>query len=182
MHTPTSHDLAETRDAVHRPRAATDHRPDPPGECSVRSRAADTMLFPSSFTVRRWNDPLVERVGFDVRDPYVEAVVLPVVGPSVSWALRCLAAWTLAEPAGVTVCLVELAEAIGLSRATASAHSAVQRTLRRMVRFGLADWTGTALRVRAVVAPVSGRDLIRLSPRIRRLHERSVVRHTNSTR
>jgi len=137
------------------------------------------IVFPPLLTVRIWDDPFVDRVGFPVRDPYLELVWLPVVGPSVAWATRCLGAWaTAAGSDGVEVPLVELAEALGLSRNSLSRNAPLQRTLARMVRFGLAEWPDSILRVRAVVPPVAQRHLARLSPRVREAHDRLVARRS----
>lgn len=132
--------------------------------------------FPLIFPVRRWDDPLVEQLGFPVRDPYFEAVWLPVVGPSVCCAMRLLGTWATAAPSGIDVNLCELAEALGLGERHAAKNAPIRRTLHRMIRFGLADWTGRALHVRTVVPPVAQRHLDRLSPRLQHLHHAAVAR------
>jgi hypothetical protein len=139
------------------------------------------VVFPSVLSVTLWSDPFVDRVGFPVRGPYLELVWLPVVGPSVAWGMRCLHGWATLSPEGAEVLLDELAEAIGLPGAATAKTAPVQRTLGRMVRFGLAEWAG-ALRVRATVPPLPQRQLARLSPRVQRNHERLVAaRSTPST-
>jgi hypothetical protein len=137
-------------------------------------RAMRGVVFPPILDVTLWNDPFVDRVGFPVRGPYLELVWLPVVGPSVAWSMRCLHGWATLAPDGAAVPLDELAEAIGLPGAATAKTAPVQRTLGRMVRFGLAEWAGT-LRVRATVPPLPQRHLARLSPRVQRNHERLVA-------
>lgn len=149
---------------------------EPPLAVPLRPRRypAAEIESPLIFPVRRWNDPLVEQLGFPVRDPYLETVWLPVVGPSVCCTMRLLGAWVTASPTGVDVNLCELAEALGLGQRLDSKHAPIRRTLTRMIRFGLADWTGTALHIRTVVPPVAQRHLDRLSPRLQRLHDQLI--------
>jgi hypothetical protein len=132
------------------------------------------VVFPPVLSVTLWDDPFIDRVGFPVRSPYLELVWLPVVGPSVAWGMRCLHGWATLAPGGAEVALDELAEAIGLPGAGTTKNAPVQRTLGRMVRFGLAEWAGS-LRVRATVPPLPQRLLTRLSPRVQRNHERFVA-------
>lgn len=122
--------------------------------------AVEEIVFPESVVVRRLVDPVVDRVGFGVTDPYVELVWLPVIGPSATWMLRRLDGW-LPEPGSVVEFdLGELGAMLGLGPSVA-AGSSVQRTMRRLVRFGLADWCGQ-LRVRGFVPPLPRRQLVRL--------------------
>lgn len=133
--------------------------------------------FPAVVRVQLWHDPLVERIGFPVHGPYLESVWLPVVGPSAAWGLRCLNGWAAVQPDGVDVDLAELGEALGLTGQPSAKTAPLQRTLLRLVRFGLAEWSGT-LRVRSVLPPVSQRHLQRLSPRIQQSHDRFVAAQT----
>lgn len=99
--------------------------------------------FPTVVPVTRWLDPSVEKSGFSVVDPYVEVAWLPVVGPSATWMLRRLDAWLPDPESRVDVDLSELGQLLGLGPSMLPGSS-VQRTLGRLVRFGLADWSGTS--------------------------------------
>lgn len=132
------------------------------------------VVFPSMVTLRLWEDRFVDRVGFPVRGRIWSWFGCLWWGPSAAWTLRCLHGWASLSPEGIEVPLSELAEAIGLSTVAESASSPMQRTLARLVRFGLAEWTGV-LRVRATVPPMAQRQLARLSPRVRRNHDRLVA-------
>jgi hypothetical protein len=117
---------------------------------------------------------VVEAVGFPVHHAYVELLWLPVIGPSTAWLLRRLGSWAEACPDGVTVQLTDLAGWLGIG-SSLGVTSTVQRSLRRLVRFGLASWQGGQLAVRIVVPPLSQRHLHRLSPSLRDAHDRLVA-------
>lgn len=134
---------------------------------------ADDFVFPAEFRVVRLSDPVVEAVGFPVHHAYVELLWLPVIGPSTAWLQRRLGSWAEACPAGVTVQLAELAGWLGIG-SSSGASSTVQRSLRRLVRFGLASWHGE-LAVRTVVPPLSERHLHRLSPSLHDAHDRLIA-------
>jgi hypothetical protein len=74
--------------------------------------------------------------------------------------LRRLDAWLPEIESMIEIDLSELGQMLGLGSST-GAGSSVQRTMRRLVRFGLADWRGTLL-VRGAVPPLPGRQLTRL--------------------
>ena len=107
-------------------------------------------------------DPAVQAVGFPVHDPYVELLWLLLIGPFTTRLVRRLGWWAEACPDGVTVQLAELAGWLGIGSSVGTS-STVQRSLRRLVRFGLASWDGH-LAVRTVLPPLSERHLQRLSP------------------
>lgn len=115
---------------------------------------------------------------FPVRSVYAEALWLPIIGPSATWALRRLAA--LVEQAGSseTVWLdlgrfgIELGIGGGVGR-----HSTVRRTLRRLVQFGLAMWDGDVLFVRCTVPPLSSGQLLRLPSSLCRMHAAMTSNH-----
>jgi hypothetical protein len=133
---------------------------------------AEGIVFPVEVTVRAWE---IERGApmFSTQHQYVEMLWLPVIGPSAVWMLRRLAGWALACPQGVTVVLPELSEALGLGWSSGTSSS-VQRTLRRLVMFGLSAWDGE-LWVRTMVHPVSDRQLSRLSSGLVRAHDRMIA-------
>ena len=135
--------------------------------------AHDEVEFPAQIRVVPWVDPTEKMVGFPIHHPYVESLWLPVIGPSATWMLRRLGAWATACPDGVDVALVELSGSLGLGWASGRS-STVQRTLRRLVMFGLAQWTDE-LAVRTLVPPLSARQLTRLAPGLTRVHDRMVA-------
>jgi hypothetical protein len=98
-----------------------------------------------------------------VHHAYVELLWLPVIGPSTTWMLlRRLASWAETCPDGVAVQLEALADGLGIGSSIGS-PSTVQRSLRRLVRFGLATWSDQSA-VRVMVPPLSERQRRRLSP------------------
>lgn len=131
--------------------------------------AMPSCEFPPIVPVTRWVDPVVDRVGFDVLDPYVEIAWLPVIGPSATWMLRRLHSWLPDESTRIEVDLSELGLLLGLGHGV-TPWSSVQRTMGRLVRFGLAEWSGGVLRVRGSVPPLSGRQLARQPAWVREAH------------
>lgn len=131
--------------------------------------AADAVVFPVEVPVRAWE---VDEDGpvFPVQHQYVEMVWLPVIGPSSTWLLRRLGGWALACPQGLTVVLPELSESLGLGWSS-GASSSVQRSMRRLILFGLARWTD-GFEVLTMIPAVSERRLARMSPGLVRAHDR----------
>lgn len=136
---------------------------------------ADGFCVPERFVVRRWADPVVEARGFPVNSLYVEAVLLPVLGPSSVLCLRRLGSWAAARPGGTEVDTRQLARDLGVGD-TLGRHSMMTRTLGRLCQFGMARWAGQELAVRSVVAPVPEHQLRRLSPELVGVHHRMVRR------
>lgn len=122
------------------------------------------FLFPPVVSVTSWTDPVVDRLGFKVLDPYVEMVWLPVIGPSATWMLRRLDSLLPESSSRVEVDLSELGAMLGLGTG-----SSVQRTMSRLVRFGLAEWSGV-LRLRRSVPPLPSRQLARTTAWVREAH------------
>ena len=102
------------------------------------------------------------------------ALLLRILGPSSVLLMRRAAAWLAAFPDGVHVELASLAADLGL-RAGTRPNSPIRRTIARLGRFHMADWQGQALEVRTVVAPISERQVARLSPGLVAVH-RSMTR------
>ena len=119
--------------------------------------------------VRTWSDPVVEAHGYPIDSRYVETFWLPILGPSATWALRRLA--RIAVTNDMTISVAELARALGLGSGIGR-NSMIARTLSRLVMFGMARWDGQALAVRQAAAPLPARHLDRLTPSLRRAHER----------
>ena len=88
--------------------------------------------FPPVVPVTRWVDPLVDRLGFDVFDPYVEVAWLPVIGPSATWMLRRLHSWLPDDSTRIEVDLSELGLLLGLGHGVTPCSS-VNSTLSRSV-------------------------------------------------
>ena len=133
--------------------------------------AADAVVFPVEVTVRGWE---VDRDGplFPVQHQYVETLWLPVIGPSAMWLLRRMGGWVLACPDGLTVVLPELSESLGLGWSS-GANSSLQRSMRRLIMFGLACWSDS-FQVATRVPAVSERQLTRMSPGLVRAHDRMI--------
>ncbi len=123
--------------------------------------------------VRPLIDPVVDPLGFPVGSAYVEGLWLGILGPSATWALRRLGATVTAHREGVAVDLAELGASIGLGSGV-SPNSSIVRTVKRLVSFSVAAWQGNDLLVRRVVAPLTMRQLGRLSPSLVALHHRMV--------
>jgi hypothetical protein len=137
------------------------------------------LVLPARIDVVAWSDPLVDDVGFGPRDAYVELCWLPTIGPSATWLYRRLTALALKRPDGAVVDIAELAVLIGLSPSIA-VHAPAQRSLRRLVHFGLARWTGRYA-VRTTTPPLSRRQADRLPAQLQAVHHTLTAqpRHRN---
>ncbi len=139
--------------------------------CAVN--AVEDVVLPVEVLVVPWLSAAIAPVEFPVRHPYVEALWLPVLGPSATWMLRRLGTWAIACPGGTLMVLPELSESMGLGWASGQ-RSKVQRTIHRLVLFGMARWTGE-LEVRTTVPAVSDRQLARMSSGLVRSHDRMLA-------
>ncbi len=130
------------------------------------------MFESATVTIRPWTDDTLERVGYDPRSPYVERFWLGVIGPSVTWLMRRIAAGFDTSPNGFEMPLAETARALGLGD-PGGRNSAFFRTLSRMVQFDLAR-TGQPgqLEVMRRLPPLNRRQAARLSPTLQEAHER----------
>jgi hypothetical protein len=146
----------------------------PSGPKGSRSEDGSGGRLPDRFVVRAWVDPVVESHGFPVSSAYTETVLVPILGPSATFALRRLGTWAAAQPEGLAVDTAELASDLGLGH-KGGRHSTMARTISRLCQFGMAQWRCEELAVRIAVAPVSERQLVRLSARVVATH-RSMVR------
>ena len=131
---------------------------------------------PQHFVVRRWPDPVSERVGFPVNSPYTEAILLPILGPATTLCLRRVGMLAGAHPNGIGIDTGQLARDLGLGDSLAR-NAAMSRTLMRLCQFGMARWVNGELAARVKVAPLDDRHLQRLSPQLVELHRRMVRRH-----
>ena len=107
-------------------------------------------------------DTRVQRVGFDLNDPYVEQCWSAVVGPSSTLLLRRMTVLWLAQvPAQIGAS--ELSQSLGLGVGVGE-RSRLANTLNRLVQFGLARPApdGAGLDVYRQVAPLSPRQVSRV--------------------
>lgn len=122
-------------------------------------------------------DTRVQRIGFDLTDPYVEQCWSAVLGPSSTLLLRRLPAlWVARVPAEIDA--GELSQTLGLGAGT-GAHSRLANSLQRLVRFDLATPAvdGAGLDVYQQVAPLNPRQLARLPEWTRGTHDRLFGSH-----
>lgn len=142
-------------------------------------RCTEPAEIPATIVVRPLVDPPIDRVGIAITHRYVEALWLPTIGPSSVWLLRTLDAHLAIEPDGVELRVIDLAESIGLGYRTGR-WSPIQHTIRRLIRFRLAGWTGD-LHVRRFLPPLTDRQLTRLSPTLQQRHDALLsAHHANS--
>jgi hypothetical protein len=149
---------------------ASDHD-DPPTPTKGRLVHPSTPVFPTTFRASRWQDASADGADcFAATSPYVEALWLPVLGPSATWALRRLAAF-LDSTDDCLVNLDELGRSLGLGSRTGK-HSAIAVALGRVVRFDIARWDGSTLAVRRRLPPVPYHLRRKLPPYLNDLHDR----------
>jgi hypothetical protein len=157
----------------------TSRSPGLPGHTTTE--AADGHRPLSVLRVECWHDPVVEQVGFDPRSHYVETFWLPVLGPSTTLLFRRLAHRLALEPEGFPFDPESTAVALGLG-GVGGRHSPFRRAIERGVRFGFAERTIRALRVRTKVGRVPRQQLERLHPSLQELHRRFVLDPTSWAR
>ncbi len=139
----------------------------------MNTNAAPESL-PTTLHVRALMDPVVEAHGFGPASVYVEYCWLGVLGPTATFLYRRLGA--VAGAAGDVVAAVDLVD-VGVSLGVGEGmgrNSILARAIGRLVRFGVAEWRGDVLAVRRAVAPLTTRQLSRLSYSARVVHERIV--------
>jgi len=127
-------------------------------------------LFDQVQMIVPWEDPIVDRIGFDVHLGYVERFWLGVLGPTSTWLLRRLAFGLEQYPGGYEVDLSELGASVGV--AWASGHCGpLNRSLQRCIMFGVCARIDGGIAVRRRVPPLSMRQIARLSDTQRAEHE-----------
>lgn len=130
-----------------------------------------------AFTPVDHPDERVQRIGFDLTDPYVEQCWSAVVGPSATLLLRRLPSlWVERVPAEIGAS--ELSRSLGLGVGVGE-RSRLTNTLDRLVRFRLARPSpdGAGLDVYRQAAPLSPRHLDRVPQWTRGTHERLFSAH-----
>ena len=121
-------------------------------------------------------DPRVQRIGFDLNDPYVELCWGPVVGPTATLLLRRLPVlWIERVPAVITH--GELSRSLGLG-ASSGKSSRLMHSIDRLVRYRLARWEGDhTLEVYRQAPGLEHRQVARLPDWSVRAHERLLDHH-----
>jgi len=119
----------------------------------------------TTLVVRSWHDEDLDEDGFSPRSLYVETVWLPVIGPSATWALRRLSLLAATDPQGCPVDLEVLATDLGLG-----SPARVERTLDRLIRFGLAFRVNGEIWIRSSIPRISERHVRRLSAGVQDVH------------
>lgn len=130
-----------------------------------------------SFTPIEHPDPRVQRLGFELGDPYVEQCWSAVLGPSSTLLLRRLPTlWIAQVPADIDA--ADLSRSLGLGPST-TPNSRFGRTLQRLVDFGMARRSpdSKGLDVFGRVPPLSARQLARVPDWTRSAHDRLVDAH-----
>ena len=119
-----------------------------------------------------WEDPLIDRLGYDPRSTYAETYWLGILGPSASWLLRHLSAGFDQHPEGFDLDLPDTAMSIGL-RLNGGRHAPFMRTLGRLCQFRMARQSGPAsLQVRRFMPPLTLLQLERLPLTLRQEHQK----------
>jgi hypothetical protein len=111
-----------------------------PHPCTIGSRplsSTDSETIDRLIRVQPWIDTVVDRRGFDPRDPYVDAYWLGIIGPTATWIMRRFAEAFDHCPEGFALGVDPLAASIGVSAAKGAA-SPFDRAVGRCLRFGLA--------------------------------------------
>lgn len=120
--------------------------------------------------VRPWADPVLDQMGYDPRESYVERFWLGLLGPSATWLVRYLATQFETDPHEFVLDFEACAAAIGLGRG-GGRSGPLPKTLNRCCDFGVARMiNGNTMEVRRKLAPLSDRQLGRLPDRLRAEH------------
>jgi len=129
---------------------------------------------PTAITVVPWRDPAGEASGHRPGSAYVEAVWLPLLGPSATWAWQRLARIaTVHSPVRLDV--AELAAGIGLG-GRLGPTSTMARTLERLERFGTLRRSGEVLAVRVALPELPESRVARLCASARLAHRSLATR------
>lgn len=182
---PTSTDLDPRLPGAAAPAMPCSAPPDrqlPPS--AGRERVADpdrssTGDWPATLHVVAWQDPLVDRHGYDPRSPYVETFWLPVLGPSTILLLRRLAGLLDVAPDGFDLDLDDTAAALGLG-GRSGRHAPFQRTLERCITFAMAERLADTVAVRRHLPPLARRHLTRLPPSLQEQHDLALAARRTS--
>jgi hypothetical protein len=138
----------------------------------IRSLRLDTLGWLTQhdpLSVVSWRDVVIDAVGHDPRSDYVEMFWLPILGPSCTLAARRIANRLDAEPDGFQLAMSPFARSLGLGAGTGR-HAPVQRTLGRLVDFGMAGVGGDCFALRRMFPPLAARQIERLPGHLAREH------------
>jgi hypothetical protein len=113
----------------------------------------------------------VRQGGFPLDAAYVEQVWASVIGPSAALMLRRTAVLWDQQGHPATVDVIEFGRSLGLG------PSATRRTIARLLQFGMARATSDGLGVHTRVAPLSARQLSRVTPLTRQAHDHLLAAH-----
>lgn len=130
-----------------------------------------------SFTPVDHPDKRVQRIGFELTDPYVEQCWSAVVGPTSTLLLRRFPAlWAKEVPAQIRTS--DLSRSLGLGEGVGE-RSRIASTMQRLVQYRLARPCpdGMGLDVYQQVSPLSTRQLERVPEWTQHTHERLFGAH-----
>jgi hypothetical protein len=113
----------------------------------------------------------VRQVGFPLDAAYLEQVWASVIGPSATLMLRRITVLWDQQGHPATVDAIEFGRSLGLG------PPATERTIARLLQFGMARATSDGLGVHTRVAPLSARQLHGITPLTRQAHERLLAAH-----
>lgn len=153
------------------------------------------MSVPPAFStdplrITPWDDSVIDQVGFDARDVYVERFWLPVLGPTATFVLRQFADRFDRQPQGFSLTIDEIAHTVGLSH-KAGRSSPVCKAIDRLFHYriaqpciggrparrrrppGLVD----GMTVRRRLPPIARRMIDRFPPALREHHAVHLSRH-----
>ncbi len=147
----------------------------------ITERKAQLEIDPSGMLiVLPWHDPVVDRIGFNIRGSYVETFWLGILGPTSTWLLRRIDSGFDVYPEGYELNLGETAAALGLTF-QAGKVSPFVRSLQRCVMFGAARASSYGVEVRRFMPPLNARNLNRLPEHLRRVHNDWLPARTNES-
>jgi hypothetical protein len=135
------------------------------------SRPKLSFAFPlDRLRITRWDDPVVEAVGHDLRSSYVERFWLALLGPSTTLLIRRLASDLEAHPDGFDLPLEETAHALGLGL-RGGLSGPFYRSLARTGQFHITKANGpTELAVRTKLQTLTRHQVDRLPPLLQAEH------------
>ncbi len=113
----------------------------------------DWLVDHPSFEIRSWRDAVIDKVGYDARHSCVESFWFPLLGPSAVLAARRIAGWLDRHPEGLNLELAEFGASLGVGTGTGR-NTQINRTLCRLVDFGMARVAGDQFEVRTVWPPL----------------------------
>lgn len=144
--------------------------------------ALDRLAETPVLRIEAWVDPVVEALGYALRDPYVELYLGCSIGPTSLMLLRRVGLGFAERPEGFDLDVAETAKALGVG-AGLSRNSPFWRSVGRLVFWDLAQIRGDhTLAVRRSVAPLPQRLVRRLPPSLQRSHALTAARRERPDR